>query len=428
MEKIYTIKDVTPEYLDYDYDEEGYVKFRRNKNGVICIFAKQTLAFGENTIGLCDSTKVRYEDWLDLRKHFFLIYDKTHYKEFYCIGGSDSGVLMGYSKYKTAEQLALEKKNLLSEPISNETQFTFDFGHNNEELCAIGFHLRTGLEVVKDSTIFFNVRTGFMQANVDYFCYDKNRKLNILEIKTCNPQAVGLWADKEVPPSYYSQAVGHYARCLEDLDVAGIYFCCMYSNNLKELIIRFRPRDEFIENVLEERERTFIEMLKSGVEIPVGAFNEPDEAVERYFNKMYPQAEEGKTIELSNTDIVETAIKYYEIKSQKSALERDARNLEKTLNECKTKLSLAMEDAEFGKLVIDGEDYMLDMSNNAPRTSINKNNLKALEEQYPDVYKALQQIGFIETTVSRKFNLKKVKKSKKTTDEKPVVKEVTVSA
>lgn len=427
MNNKYTIKNITPEYLDYDYDNEGFVKFRRNKNGVICIFAKQTLAFGNNTIGLCDSTKVRYEDWIELRKHFFLIYDKTHYKEFYCIGGSDSGVLMGYSKYKTAEQLALEKKGLYNEPITNETQFTFDYGHANEELCAIGFHWRTGLEVVKDNTVFFNVRTGFMQANVDYFCYDRNKKLNILEIKTCNPQAVDLWADKEVPPSYYSQAVGHYSRCLEDLDIAGIYFCCMYSNKLKELIIRYRERDEFIENVLEQRERIFIDLLKSGSEIPAGVFNEPEEAVEKYFNKLYPQAEEGKTITLSDNEIVEAAINYYDVKTKKAALEKEARGLDKVLKEYKTKLEIAMEDASYGNLNIDGEDYILDMSNNAPRVSISKENLCALEEQYPDVYKALEKIGYIETKISRKFTLNKVKKKN---IDKPSSKkeEVTVSA
>lgn len=406
----YKIKNITPKYEGYEYDSEGYIKFRKNKNGVICIFAKNTIAFGENTIGLCDGSKVRYEDWIELRKHFFLIYNKEKYMDCYCVGGSDSGILMGYSKYTTATQLALIKRGLYNEPVSDETQFTFDYGHINEELAATGFHYRTGMEVVKDSTIFFNVSTGFMQANVDYFCIDRNDNKYVLEIKTCNHNVISLWSDSEVPPSYYSQAVGHYQKTLEDLKLSGTYFCCMHSNKLQELIIRFRERDEFMENMLEQRERLFIEFVQSQQEIPIGAFNEPLEAVQKHLEMLYPKAEEGKTITIDNETIINTAKAYIEKKDQKAALEKEARSLEKPLEQLKTEISAFMEDAECADFKIDGEDYILDMSNKKPRLSMPADCINALKEKYPEVFELFIKNKIIKKTVARNFTIKKAKK------------------
>ena len=284
------LEDVTPltkETETRQLDAEGYI-ILEYKNNYPVIYLTDCILYGENTIGLIDGSKLRQEDWQNLRKGFYLV-DGKETNFHHCVGGSDAGTVMGYNKYNNITNLYLQRiANLSKEEIPLDTQFIFAYGHTNEELAARGFAAKTGKTVIKNNMVFFNRRTGFMQANVDYFVQRPDGDLEILEIKTSNINGRKEWDDNNVPLSYYAQAVLHYPRALEDLPIVGTNFCLMTDNILNNLETRFYPRDEEGENLVEQEEGKFVSYLIRGEMPPLSNFN-AKLSIET-FNKLYPEA------------------------------------------------------------------------------------------------------------------------------------------
>ena len=115
---MYKIQDRTPEYKGYKIGEDGNYILPRNKNGVICLYYLYCYKYGPNTLGLIDGSKTKEEDWEDLRIEFILIFPNKTFKKFYCVGGSDTGVIGGYNKYKS-EATPRKKSRLI--PSTNST-------------------------------------------------------------------------------------------------------------------------------------------------------------------------------------------------------------------------------------------------------------------------------------------------------------------
>lgn len=166
------IIDITPHFKGYDEsysrNDDGKILLPRAEDGYIIIYRQNTLDYGNGLIGICDGSKIAESEWVDLRKGFWLV-EKTNERNFHwCVGGSDSGAVLGVSKYSDSGKIYDTKKSLVQEEVSADNQYRFDYGHINEELIAQGFAELTKLEVVKNNTVFFNLKTGFMQANVDF--------------------------------------------------------------------------------------------------------------------------------------------------------------------------------------------------------------------------------------------------------------------
>lgn len=101
MKKIINITPIYSGYNQYPLDENGKIKLPRNNEGLIQIYRKNTVNYRNGLIGLLDGSKIATKDWQDLRKCFVLIEnDGTEHKH-WCIGGSDSGALLGISQFET---------------------------------------------------------------------------------------------------------------------------------------------------------------------------------------------------------------------------------------------------------------------------------------------------------------------------------------
>lgn len=164
-------------------NEDGLIKFEYSDDGFIQLYEHDCYSYGPNTIGLVDGKMISETDWKSIRRKFDLHRKDGTVTRHYCIGGSSSGVCKGDNLYTTEQELFEEIISDKDKDFSDSQQFAMEFGNSLEELVAIGFSLKTGLPVYKNSTIFFNIRTGFMVANVDFFT-KANDQLYILEIKT----------------------------------------------------------------------------------------------------------------------------------------------------------------------------------------------------------------------------------------------------
>ena len=410
---MYKIQDRTPGYKGYKIGEDGNYILPRNKNGVICLYYLNCYKYGPNTLGLIDGSKIKQKDWEDLRNEFILIFPNKTFKKFYCVGGSDTGVIGGYNKYKTPDQLAKEKRGNSKEEISVDTEYKFYLGHRLEEAAALAFYekehkkaIHNGkFEIFTDNSVFFNITTGFMQANVDYFVEDGNG-LHILECKTTANTAE--WANGETPMPYITQAVFHYARCLEDLKIVSTYFSCLYNTNLKDVITREIKRDKNLEEALVKEEKKFIEYVKSGEDIPLGTFNEPFELIEKIIQKLHPKATQTEAVELPDT-LEDTVTQYLAIYKEKAALESKARTLGKELAPFKNSIMEFLGDNAEGKIKLEGIDYKVDFSNKAKKWSMSSANLTALREEKPELYIELIEGGYITASEGRNFSIKEVK-------------------
>ncbi len=398
-----TIEDITRATIPSTtrrIGEDGLIKFEYSDDGFIQIYEQDCVRYGESTIGLADGAKLSKDDWRAIRTRFDLHHNDGKVTRHYCIGGSSAGVCKGDNLYTTEQELFEEIRNGAEKNFSESQEYAMEFGNSLEELTAIGFSAKTGLPVYKNSMIFFNLRTGFMVANVDYFT-KLDDQLYVLEIKTTNYNGLKKWEDGKVPPSYYDQAVLHYPRTLEDLNVAGTFFCCSYNNNLDDLIIRKYDRDIEGEDELEAAERDFVEHLHNNTVPPLRSV-EGESAINRFW-VTHPVAEET-TFTLPET-ISDTVQQYLALSEEKSIYEKSARRIVSELDGLKVPIMEAMGNNSLGEISLGDKIYVVDMSNRTPRKSISAKNYDLLVAKYPDASE------FITEGVSRKFSIsaKKVK-------------------
>ena len=381
-------------------NEDGLIKFEYSDDGFIQLYEHDCYSYGPNTIGLVDGKMISETDWKSIRRKFDLHRKDGTVTRHYCIGGSSSGVCKGDNLYTTEQELFEEIISDKDKDFSDSQQFAMEFGNSLEELVAIGFSLKTGLPVYKNSTIFFNIRTGFMVANVDFFT-KANDQLYILEIKTTNYNGLRKWENEKVPPTYYDQAVLHYPRVLEDINVAGTFFCCAYNNNLDDLIIRKFDRDISGEDTLENAEREFVCCLHNNTPPSLRPI-EGETAINRFW-ETHPVADDN-TVALPE-EISETVKQYLALYEEKSIYEKSARQISSELEKLKVTIVEAMGDNSFGEIAVGDATYVVDMSNRTPRKSISSKNYELLVAKYPDADE------FITQGVTRKFSIseKKVK-------------------
>lgn len=145
---------------------------------------------------LVDTADLSREDWLDYRR--------------LGIGGSDAAAIMGLSPFATIRDLYFDKIGVT--PVIEEEEENWvakEVGHRLEDLVAMIFAKKTGLEVFPVRKMFRHPLYPFMLADVDYFIRFPDGSIGILECKTCNYNAKDKWADDGIPENYVLQ-VRHY--------------------------------------------------------------------------------------------------------------------------------------------------------------------------------------------------------------------------
>jgi putative phage-type endonuclease len=290
------------------------------------------------------------------------------------IGGSDAGIILGLSKYRTAFELWLEKTGQVEpQEIDNEAIY---WGNQMEDVVAKEFEKRTGKKVRRSNFMYSHPEMPFIKANIDRLVVGESA---VLECKTASAYLAKEWENDEIPETYLVQ-VQHY------LGVTGKekgYIAVLIGGN--RFVWKEIERDEELIQIIFDAEKHFWEHHVLGLVQPD---LDGSSAAEKYVKEKYARAEKDKHIVLPS-DYKEMIIQYEKIKS-------DEKLIKTAKTEIENKIKSELKDAEIGKV---GE-YLVSWKNQE-RSSVDS---KALKEKYPTVYNEV-----LKTSAFRKFDVKEAK-------------------
>lgn len=141
---------------------------------------------------LVDTADLSREDWLNYRR--------------LGIGGSDAAAIMGVSPFATIRDLYFDKIGIT--PVIEEEEENWvakEVGHRLEDLVAMIFAKKTGLEVFPVRKMFRHPLYPFMLADVDYFIRFPDVFLFLVYCSFSLLRTAGAY--KWVPGSYIVPAI-----------------------------------------------------------------------------------------------------------------------------------------------------------------------------------------------------------------------------
>lgn len=400
------IKNETPPFPGYDNyprDDEGKILLDRADDGRIVIKRRNTIVFGDTgLIALCDGAKIAGRDWVDLRRGFYMEEDDGSRKYHYCIGGSDAGAIAGLSPYSSALKIYNAKKSMEAEELPPNKKYLFAYGHVNEELVAQGFALKTGLEVFKNDAVFFNEKTGFAQANIDYFIMHKPGVVSILEIKTTAKDSTTdqLAKNGKVPPTYEAQAVLHYPLTIGSaFNIQNIYFAVSSGSTLDDIHKCLYSRDPDSEAELLRTEQEFVQRLKNND--PPRDTRNPQQRLEDSGLKHV----ESQHIAVELDDNIKSLVEEYVANQQAiNALNDQIKPIKNRNEELQAIICSALGEAECSTPVpVNGKPYVLKWAS-YEKTTIDKDKLLGFPEAYEKC---------VTKKTERKFSIAEKKNKKK---------------
>jgi len=154
------------------------------------------------------------------------------------LGGSDIGAILGFSKYRTALDIWLEKTGRIVNTVDN---LPVRFGTFAEEFVASEYATQTGYSLVHSEEGITHPQYPFMVGHIDRFVFKSSDELtdkiiksdcscaaaHLLECKTASPFNQSDWGElgtDEVPMSYLVQCLWYLAITnLERCDVAVLF-------------------------------------------------------------------------------------------------------------------------------------------------------------------------------------------------------------
>ena len=154
------------------------------------------------------------------------------------LGGSDIGAILGFSKYRTALDIWLEKTGRVVHSVDN---LPVRFGSFAEEFVATEYTTQTGHALVHHESAIVHPQYPFMVGHIDRFVFESDDDVNgelfhadgscaashLLECKTASPFNQSDWGElgtDEVPMSYLVQCLWYLAITnVERCDVAVLF-------------------------------------------------------------------------------------------------------------------------------------------------------------------------------------------------------------
>jgi putative phage-type endonuclease len=154
------------------------------------------------------------------------------------LGGSDIGAILGFSKYRTALDVWLEKTGRVVNTVDN---LPVRFGTFAESFVASEYAAQTGYGLVHSETGVADPQYPFMVGHIDRYVFESSDDVDgklfhgdgscaaahLLECKTASPFNQSDWGDlgtDEVPMSYLVQCLWYLAITnLERCDVAVLF-------------------------------------------------------------------------------------------------------------------------------------------------------------------------------------------------------------
>lgn len=157
------------------------------------------------------------------------------------LGGSDIGAILGFSKYRTALDIWLEKTGRVVNTVDN---LPVRFGSFAEEFVASEYAAQTAYSLIHHETGVIHPKHPFMVGHIDRFVFEPNQEdlpaprdlfssdgscaaSRLLECKTASPFNQSDWGElgtDEVPMSYLVQCLWYLAITnVERCDVAVLF-------------------------------------------------------------------------------------------------------------------------------------------------------------------------------------------------------------
>jgi len=154
------------------------------------------------------------------------------------LGGSDIGAILGFSKYRTALDVWLEKTGRVVNTVDN---LPVRFGTFAEEFVASEYATQTVYTLIHHESGIAHPQYPFMVGHIDRFVFESGNDLSdelfhsdgscaashLLECKTASPFNQSDWGElgsDEVPMSYLVQCLWYLAiTSLERCDVAVLF-------------------------------------------------------------------------------------------------------------------------------------------------------------------------------------------------------------
>ena len=334
----------------------------------------------EPEIFVPDITVLSNEEWLQYRRMG--------------IGGSDAAAVCGVSPWKTARELYQEKAEGIFRDEPEKNWVALEIGKRLEELVVQIFMRRTGLKPYAVRKMFRHPFYPFMLADVDYFV-KIGEDVYVVECKTSFSYRMDEWADGNIPLHYELQG-RHYAAVT---NTKGVIFLCLHGNSEDTFLMRRIDRNLRQEADLIEQEAYFWNEFVLEKQAP--EYTEPSSLVINSLKKQL-QVREQKTVELSE-DLASNILTYLKLKEKKAEADALSRNLENQIKEITAPIRSALDNAQTGKIVINGIPYQAGYTKRTT-ISIPKSGLEVIRLLHPEIY---QEYG--KTTTSFSFYIKEEK-------------------
>ena len=334
----------------------------------------------EPEIFVPDITVLSNEEWLQYRRMG--------------IGGSDAAAVCGVSPWKTARELYQEKAEGIFRDEPEKNWVALEIGKRLEELVVQIFMRQTGLKPYAVRKMFRHPFYPFMLADVDYFV-KIGEDIYVVECKTSFSYRMDEWADGNIPLHYELQG-RHYAAVT---NTKGVIFLCLHGNSEDTFLMRRIDRNLRQEADLIEQEAYFWNEFVLEKQAP--EYTEPSSLVINSLKKQL-QVREQKTVELSE-DLASNILTYLKLKEKKAEADALSRNLENQIKGITAPIRSALEDAQTGKIEINGISYQAGYTKRTT-TSIPKSGLEVIRLLHPEIY---QEYG--KTTTSYSFYIKEEK-------------------
>lgn len=286
------------------------------------------------------------EDWLEWRRKG--------------IGGSDSAVVLGLSRWKSPTVLWFEKRGHSSNGEAGEAAH---WGNLLEPVVANEFSLITGFRVHKAQFILQHPDFPWMLANVDRLVTTPDG-IGVLEIKTAGEFRAIEWRSGAIPQEYMCQ-VQHYLA-VTGYDFA--YIAVLIGGQRFEYL-RIDRDDELIDRLI-EAEANFWET----VELEDPPQIDGSDATAEWLQSRYPRAVQPEPF-----DLPRDAKPLVEAYLQASKDEREAARRK---SEAQNQLEALLGDHEVGRIGRAHEAIIVKWANVVSR----RLDTKRLKTEKPDLY------------------------------------------
>lgn len=331
---------------------------------------------------LVETENLSEEEWLAYRRHG--------------IGGSDVAAILGISPFRTARDLYYDKLNIVSVSDNENNWVAMSMGHLLEELVGKIFQHKTGFKIYQVKKMFYHPKYPFMLADIDSFVTLPDGSTALLELKTTNYNARGKWwLDKqEIVPAYYEAQGRHY---MSVMDIDRIFYCCLYGNNLNEVVIRELKRDFAYEEEMIFLEQEFWQNhVQAQVPPP---YTENGDLIIKSVRSHVGNADENAPVIEFDEGMKGKLLRFQELQEQKKSYEAPAKKVKNEIERLK-----AMMIAEMGANCTavceqDGTSYTVTY-NPVREPTISKDNLMRLKILHPEIYKE-----FVTVSESRRFHI-----------------------